>query len=171
MGLETDPARDVVPLGLVTGAHGVKGWVRVHSDTEPREAILDYQPWLLGAGRTEAKVLCGGIRGKRLVAQIEGVNDRDAAEALAGTVIATFRDLLPELGSSEFYWADLIGLKVMGLDGFEFGRIRDMLATGANDVMIVAGDREWLIPFVMKRYVRNVDLGAGVVLVDWDPGY
>jgi len=161
----------MVLLGHVASAYGIKGWSRIHSDTEPREAIFDYQPWLIGDEAIPMRVLAGKKQGKHLVAELEGVSDRNAAESLAGQNIAVFRDQLPDLPDSHYYWTDLIGSSVYNQDGLALGMIREMIATGANDVMLVRGDRERLIPFVQGEYVTEVDLGARTVRVNWDPDF
>lgn len=158
-------------LGRISGVHGIKGWVRVYSDTEPREAIFDYQPWLLGEQKKAIRVLAGKRQGKHLVAELDGVSDRNDAEDLIGLTIAIERERLPELSEKNYYWTDLIGLSVFGTDDFEFGSISEMIATGANDVMLVKGDKERLIPFIQDTYVKKVDLEAGSVLVEWDPEF
>jgi 16S rRNA processing protein RimM len=160
-----------IVLGHLAGVHGIKGWVKVHSYTDPREAIFNYQPWLLGDSAVKTEVLEGKASGKFLLARLRNVETRDAAEALQGQKIAVGRSSLPTLQGSEFYWADLVGLKVLNQDGAELGQIREMLATGANDVMVVEGDRERLIPFVMGHYVNQVDLERGFVTVDWDADF
>lgn len=164
-------AANQIILGHVAGVHGIKGWVKIHSYTDPRDAIFDYQPWLLGDSGTAITVLEGKASGKFLLARLQEVNSREEAEALAGQQIAVGRDMLPPLRDNEFYWADLVGLKVVNQDGAVLGQIKDMLATGANDVMVVSGDRERLIPFVMGQYVSQVNLDQGWVRVDWDPGF
>jgi len=161
----------LVTLGHVAGAHGIQGWVKIHSLTEPREAIFEYQPWLLGAALEAVRVEQGKKHGNRLIALLEGTESREQAEALVNQPIAVFRDQLPELPQDEYYWTDLLGLTVRLEDGRELGRIDNMLATGANDVMVVRGERERLIPFVLGRYVKQVDLAAGCVTVDWDPDF
>jgi 16S rRNA processing protein RimM len=158
-------------LGHIASVHGVKGWVKIHSYTDPRDAIFDYQPWLLGDTESETKVLENKTSGKYLLARLKGVSSREGAEALAGQKIVVGRDSLPPLQDSEFYWADLVGLEVINQDGSSLGRIREMLATGANDVMVVRGEKDRLIPFVMDIYVRQVDLDHGVVKVDWDADF
>lgn len=163
--------REKVLLGHVAGAYGVKGWSRIHSDTEPREAIFEYQPWLIGDQERPLKVLQGRRQGRHLVARLDGVSDRDAAESLAGQKIAIYRDQLPDLPESHYYWADLIGSSVYSQDGAELGSIKEMIATGANDVMVVQGDRERLIPFIQKEYVTKVDLAGRRVTVNWDPDF
>ena len=160
-----------IVLGHLAGVHGIKGWVKIHSHTDPREAIFDYQPWLLGDAAVETEVLEGKASGKFLLARLRNVETRDAAAALVGQKIAVGRNSLPPLHDNEFYWADLVGLEVLNRDGTKLGRIREMLATGANDVMVVEGGRERLIPFVMGRYVNQVDLERGFVEVDWDPDF
>jgi 16S rRNA processing protein RimM len=167
-------AGDVVVVGRIAGAFGVRGWVRVQSFTDPPENLLEYDPWLLEssdgwrpAGRQQARSQSQG-----LVAELRGVQDRDAAEALKGVLIGVPSSSLPGTGSDEYYWRDLIGLSVLDLDGEPLGRVVEMLATGANDVMVVAlepgGERE-LIPFD-RRYVPEVNLAGGFVRVDWVVG-
>ncbi|MGD8346745.1 MAG: ribosome maturation factor RimM [Lysobacterales bacterium] len=161
----------IIPLGHVSGVHGVQGWVKIHSLTEPREAIFDYQPWLLGESREEVRVSQGKKHGNRLIALFENITDRDAAESLVNKPIAVYRDQLPQSEEGEFYWMDLEGLAVQLADGTPLGTIERMMATGANDVMVVKGERERLIPFVLEHYVQRVDLEHGVVVVDWDPEF
>ena len=168
---KTGNETEKVFLGRISGVHGIKGWVRIYSDTEPREAIFEYQPWLLGEEKKPIHVLAGKRQGKHLVAELDGVTDRNDAENLIGLTIAIERDGLPELSEKYYYWTDLIGLKVFGTDGFEFGLISEMIATGANDVMLVKGDKERLIPFIHDTYVKKVDLEARSVLVEWDPEF
>jgi 16S rRNA processing protein RimM len=163
--------RKIVVLGHISGIHGVSGWVKIHSQTEPREAIFEYQPWLLGERKEAVRIQQGRRHGKHLIALLEDAGNRDQAESLVNRQIAVFRDQLRELPETEYYWTDLIGLPVKLQDGTDLGIIRNMLATGANDVMVVQGDRERLIPFVQGQYVQRVDLVQGLVIVDWDPDF
>lgn len=163
--------RKIVQIGHISGVHGIKGWVRIYSLTEPREAIFEYQPWLLGETHREVRILQGKKQGKHLVALLEEVDDRDQAESLLKQPIAVYRDQFPELPDNEFYWEDLAGLAVRLEDGTELGTIDSMLATGANDVMVVRGEKERLIPFVPGQYVKKVSLDGGFVVVDWDPEF
>jgi 16S rRNA processing protein RimM len=149
----------------------MNGWVRIHSLTEPREAIFEYQPWLLGESLQEVRLRQGHKHGNRLLALLDGTDDRDEAEALVHRRIAVYRDQFPELPADLYYWTDLVGLSVRLEDGRELGTLADMLATGANDVMVVRGERERLIPFVPGHYVKRVDLVARTVIVDWDPDF
>lgn len=160
-----------VVLGHIAGPHGIKGWVRVHSHTEPRESILDYQPWLIGEARRPTRVSEGSRHGKTVIARLEGVETRDEAEAMVGETIQVSREQFPDLRAGQFYWADLVGLEVENREGIGFGEIHQMLATGANDVMVVRGERERLVPFVYGHSVLEVDLEAGKVVVDWDESF
>lgn len=171
MGADSGKQRETVLLGHIAGAHGLKGWVRIHSDTDPRDAIFTYQPWLVGVGQTPRRILLGRTQGKHLVVELDGVSDRDEAESLAGEIIAIYRDQLPELGDFQFYWAELVGLEVINQDGLKLGSIKELIATGANDVMVVRGDKERLIPFIKNDYVTQVDLVAKQVMVNWDPDF
>ena len=163
--------REIVPMGHISGVHGVRGWVKIHSLTEPRDAIFEYQPWLLGESLEEIRVRQGKKHGNRLLALLENTDDREQAEALVNQPIAVYREQFPELLEDEFYWTDLMGLSVQLENGRELGTIEHMLATGANDVMVVRGERERLIPFVLGRYVKEVNLDRGLVVVDWDPDF
>ena len=168
---ESGDEREVVQVGHVSGVHGVKGWVKIYSLTDPREAIFEYQPWLLGESQEEVRIAQGRKQGKHVVALFDGIDDREQAEGLVNRPIAIYRDQFSELPDDEFYWADLLGLAVQLEDGSALGTIDKMLATGANDVMVVKGDRERLIPFVIGHYVKGVSLEDGLVTVDWDPDF
>lgn len=162
-----------VVLGKVGGLYGVRGWVRLWSFTDPVENLLDYQELELGqGGRWEAVRLAEGRRqGEALVARFEGCADRDQATLLVGAELAVARDRLPEPADGQFYWADLVGLEVVTTGGVVLGRVDHMMATGANDVLVVKGERERLLPFVPGRFVNEVDLAGGRIVVDWDPEF
>lgn len=158
-------------LGRITGVYGVRGWVKVFSDTDPRDNILRFRPWYLGASQHPCNVAEGRRQGKGLVARIEGCEDRDQAAAVVGLEIAVRRDQLPPPRADEFYWADLEGLTVETLDGTELGRVDHLFATAANDVLVVKGDRERLLPFLWDRVVTEVDFDLRRMRVDWDPEF
>jgi 16S rRNA processing protein RimM len=157
-------------MGRISGLFGVQGWVKVYSYTEPREAVLDYDRWLLGRkdGWQEATVAEGQRHGKTIIVRIDGYVDRDQAAKLVGLDIGVPREAMPETDNGRFYWSDLEGLKVLRRDGTELGKVAYLLETGANDVMVVKGDGERLIPFVMDKVVLGVDLDKGEIEVDWE---
>ncbi len=162
-----------VLLGRIVGVFGVDGWVKLHSFTEPRENIFRYRPWTLRgpAGEGTEDRPQGRLQGKGVVARLTGVADRDAAAALVGTEVWVPRAALPKPRAGEFYWADIEGLAVRTVEGTLLGRVSHLFATGSNDVMVVQGDRERLIPFVQGLHVVKVDLDAGLIEVDWDPAF
>lgn len=159
-------------MGRISAPFGVRGWLKVHAFTETMDGLLDYPVWWLAHNGAwhEHRVLEGNVHGKLLIAQLEGVADRSAAEALNGAEIAVLRGELPIPEENEFYWSDLIGLNVVNTAGVELGKVDSLLQTGANDVLVVKGERERLIPFV-KQVVLDVDKAAAVIRVDWGADY
>jgi 16S rRNA processing protein RimM len=166
----TENTAEPILLGKISGVFGVAGWVKLFSYTEPREAILEYQDCVVQQdgswGRLHWKA--GRRQGKTVVASLDGIDDRDKAESLIGANIGIWREDLPATAQSEFYWTDLEGLSVVNKEGRQLGKVDYLLATGANDVLVVQGDQEILIPFIHGRYVINVDLADGVIQVDWE---
>lgn len=142
----------------------------MYSYTDPREAVLNYGRWLLSGknGWREATVAEGKRHGKTVIVRIEGYDERDAAAGLIGTEIGVPRDELPETGDDQYYWSDLEGLRVVDREGAVLGKVDYLLETGANDVMVVKGEQERLIPFVIDKVVLGVDLAKGEISVDWE---
>jgi len=157
-------------VGKISGVFGVKGWIKVFSFTDPRENIFNYSPWLLkkGSDCKTVKLVDGKLQGKTVVAQLDGFTDRDQAQALLGWDVLITQDQLPETGAGEFYWSELIGLEVENLQGIRLGVIDSLLETGANDVLIIQGDRERAIPFIQGQTVIEINLNLGRMIVDWD---
>lgn len=161
-----------VVLGKIVGAFGVKGWVKIYSDTRPRKQIFEYSPWLLDkqGEHSEVVILEGSEQGKGLVARLKGIDDRNAAENLIGSVISYPQEKLPEPATGEYYWSQLEGVRVVNQEGIELGSVNYLFETGANDVMVVKGERKHLIPFT-KDAVLDVDLAQNLIRVDWDPDF
>lgn len=160
-----------VALGFISTVHGIKGWVKVHSWTRPMEAILDYRPWLLGEQQKPVNIVDGRRQGKGLVALLPQIENREQALSLVGQQISVKRDQLPATGKDEYYWSDLEGLEVHTLSGEILGRVERLMETGANDVLVIRGEREHLVPFVLGQYVIHIDLIRGRLDVDWDPDF
>lgn len=162
-------------VGRVTGVYGVKGFVRVFSEMSPRDAIADFAELYWTAGRMAAvpeqwervAVAEGRAHGPGVVLRFEGVTERDGAAAWMGRTLAIDRDWLPEPDEDEVYWADLLGLDVINRQGEVLGQVVRLFETGANDVVVVQGDRERLIPWVRGRVIDAVDLENKVLRVDW----
>jgi 16S rRNA processing protein RimM len=145
----------------------------VFANTDDRKAILDYQPWYIKKDNSlqAVKIKAGRLQGKLVVAQLEGVDDRTIAETWVGLDIYIPKEQLARLGKDEFYWSELIGLTVETTSGVILGQVDHMLETGANDVLVVKGDKERLIPFVMHKVVVEVDSDGQRMVVDWDPDF
>jgi 16S rRNA processing protein RimM len=162
--------KNPIVLGRVSGLFGVKGWVKIYSYTDPKEAILEYSDCLLATdkGWVEAVIAEGQLHGKAILARFDGVGDRDAAAELVGREIAVPRSDLPQAEEGRYYWSDLEGLTVVRKNGTTLGVVSHLLGTGAHDVLVVKGKGEILIPFVPDEYVLGVDLDKGEIVVDWD---
>jgi 16S rRNA processing protein RimM len=168
-----DPTRRIL-VGRIHGAFGVRGEVKLESLTEPQGNLVRYQPWILrdAAGRErEVSGAKARVGGKGLIGTLPGIEDRDAAEALRGAELFVPRSALPPPRDGEFYWIDLEGLRVENLEGVDFGRAAFVFPNGANDVLVVRGDRERMIPWVRPDFVRELDFDAGRILVDWDADF
>ncbi|MEA1048569.1 ribosome maturation factor RimM [Lamprobacter modestohalophilus] len=158
-----------IVLGRILGVYGVRGWLKIFSETSPLENIFSYSPWLIDGD--EQQVVTWRNHGKGLVAQLHGYDDRDHARTLTGKSISIRRDQLPPPSPDEFYWIDLQGLQVETREGISLGQVSHLIETGANDVIVVRGERERLLPFVWGQFVLDVDFEAGRLLVDWDPEF
>lgn len=169
-----------VVLGRVLGAYGVNGWLRIrpYGDDPLSWGKLDRWWFAFDAGR-ETDAITGlqwlprrqlncRLHGGSLLAQIEGVVERDAAEALAGALMAIPRDTLPATRQDEYYWGDLQGMRVRNADEDDLGVVSGLIETGANDVLVVStpDGRERLLPFVAK-VVLEVDRDREEIRVDW----
>jgi 16S rRNA processing protein RimM len=165
--------RKRIVIGKVGSPFGVKGWIKLLSWIEPREEIAEYSPWQIGRGDQwkDWKVAEFRPHGKGLAARLVGLDDRDQAAALVGADIAVWRDQLGEPEPGQYYWADLVGIEVRHVEGLSFGKVDGLMATGANDVLVVKGERERLVPFIQGQVVKSVDLDAGIITVDWDPDF
>jgi len=163
----------LVTLGRISGVHGVRGWVKVHSYTEPRDNVVRFAQWTIRTqtGERAVEVEDGRAQGANVVAKLRGVDDRDAARELIGADIAVARSALPECEPGEFYWADLEGLEVITPGGERLGTVDYLVATGGHDVLVLAGRPARLIPFVRGTVIRSVDLAAGVIVADWSPEF
>ena len=165
-----DSRQRMITVGRLHGASGVRGEVKLESFTDPLRSIARYQPWILRDARGIERA-CEGVRvregGKGLIATMPGIEDKDAADALRGTEVLVPRSALPPPAEGEFYWVDLEGLRVVNVEGTDFGIVSHLFSTGANDVLVAQGERERMIPFVLPDYIRSVDFEAGVVTVDW----
>jgi 16S rRNA processing protein RimM len=158
----------MVVMGRIVAPFAVKGWIKVQPFTQLPGGLLDYPLWWVGEGDhwSPRRLEEGAVHGKSVVARLERCEEREAAAAMAGWQVAVPRSQLPPSREGEYYWTDLLGLAVRNLQGQALGRIVRLLETGANQVLVVTGDRERLIPFV-STVVVAVDLAQGEMVVDW----
>ncbi len=170
--MSANPNR-LVTLGRISGVYGVRGWVKVHSYTEPRDNVVGFAQWTirLRGGERTVEVEDGRGHGANVVAKLRGVDDPEAARELIGADIAVERSKLPACEPGEYYWTDLEGLEVITPAGVRLGTVDHLVATGGNDVLVLAGQPQRLIPFVHGAVIRSVDLAAGVIVADWSPEF
>ena len=183
----------MVVMGRIVAPYGVFGWLKIVPDTEAFDGLFDYDTWWLGKGNDwrEMVVETAKTHNDVLVVKLKGIDDRDAALACKGKQIAVPREQLPEAEEDEYYWSDLIGVRVKNKQDVDFGLIVDVFETGSNDVIAVRADavkqevsadnatakevvkakpQERLLPFI-HAVVLEVDLAAKTMLVDWDADF
>jgi 16S rRNA processing protein RimM len=163
----------MIVLGRIAAPFGVEGWVKVHPFADDPLAWCQMSRWWLAADAPRPNWSPWNLRGCRehgggLIASFEGVDDRNAAEGLKGLLVAAPREVLPQTGEDEYYWADLIGLDVVNEAGDLFGRVTGLIRAGAHEVLTVRdeGGHERLLPFV-ETVVQEVDRASGVIRVIW----
>jgi 16S rRNA processing protein RimM len=161
--------RGRVLLGIIAAPHGVRGLVRIRSFTEDPMAIGAYGPLSDESGKKQYRVeALSAVKGA-VLARIEGVADRTAAEAVRGLQLFVERSTLPATGEREWYEADLIGLAAVGRDGRDWGKVLAFHDFGAGRTMEVSGgeasSRSVMLPFT-DAAVPEVDVDGGKVLVD-----
>ncbi|MCP1340457.1 ribosome maturation factor RimM [Idiomarina sp. M1R2S28] len=164
-----------IVVGRIGAVYGVKGWLKVQSFTDDPESIFEYSPWLLSQKtERELKVVEWRRHNNGLIARLEGISDRDEAARLTGADICITADELPALADDEFYWRDLIGMRVVNTNGYDMGVVEQIMPTASNDVLVVKansndgfGKSERLIPFIQSEYVTAVDKEAKQIQVEW----
>jgi 16S rRNA processing protein RimM len=175
---------DAIEVGRIADAWGIKGWFKVLPHSASPEALFSSKRWYLLPTERGAKTFSGAMllrvreakeHSDTVVAQAQDVDDRTAAEALKGARIFVPRSSFPTAATDEFYWVDLIGLSVVNREGVELGRVKELLSTGAQTVLVIEYEEagkpaERMIPFV-SAYVDTVDLSAKRITVDWQPDY
>jgi 16S rRNA processing protein RimM len=159
----------LIELGQVGAPFGVRGWVKLRSDTDPPERLLEHGTLSVRVeGRwRDFAVEASGRSGGALTVKLAGVADRTAAQALNGAAVAVPRSALPACAAGEFYRADLLGCDVVNLAGDRLGAVAHFVEMPAHALMVVRGAHEYWVPAV-PQYLRRVDLEARRVVVDWE---
>ena len=163
----------LVEVGRLGAAHGVRGWLRVQSFTDPPQRLFEWRRWLLqpqgddtrGATR-EVKLMESRPQGNGWIAKLEGVEERDAASRLAGQMVLVSREELPPTEGREFYRADLVGFEVRNVEGARLGVVDHFIDTPGNAVMVIRGAREYWVP-VTAHHLRRIVAGDRSLIVDW----
>ncbi|HCU67253.1 MAG TPA: ribosome maturation factor RimM [Rheinheimera sp.] len=172
--------KDLVVLGKFGAVYGINGWLKVNSYTDIPEGIFDYTPWQIQLQGNWRPVQVTGWKrhSNGLIAKLEGVNDRDQAQLYVNADIAVTPATLPKLEDGDYYWKDLMGMKVITEAGYDLGEVVDMMETGSNDVIVVKanrndafGQKERLLPFLTDSVIKAVDLAQSRIIVDWDPEF
>jgi 16S rRNA processing protein RimM len=175
-----------VVIGQLGGLHGVQGALKLKSFCDPADGIFNYRPWTLVRPRSialgppvnvaelvSAQMVPIKLRasGDQLVVRFSDIEDREQAALWIGSQIQVPRAALPKLKLGEYYWSDLVGLEVVNTEGVSFGHIKEMMATGSNDVIVVSGERERLLPYLPGQCVLEVDVPGRRMRVDWDADF
>ncbi|MDP2266881.1 MAG: ribosome maturation factor RimM [Thiobacillus sp.] len=163
---------DWVVMGRIAAPFGIKGWVKVQAFSEDPGTLMDFPSWRIGRGAEQKHYTVETIQdhSNTLVAKLLGVDDRDKAYALRGQEISVARSALKPPEENEFFWSDLIGLTAVNREGVKLGKVDSLMETGAQDVLVIKGEREHLIPFI-AQFVGKVDVAGGQIEVDWGEDY
>lgn len=162
----------IVVIGRLGRPHGINGWMRIISFTEPEESLLDYPDWFIERGDLWEPIAPedSKIQSGMILVKFPGCDNPEQARLYTNANIAITRDQLPALANDDYYWTDLEGLTVVNKQGAELGVIDHLFATGSNDVMVVKGVVEHLVPYI-KHVVLEVDLKNKRMLVDWEEDF
>jgi 16S rRNA processing protein RimM len=163
-------SKDVVIVGKFGSVHGVHGWLKIVSYTDPKTNILDLTPWLINQNGNwqELVVKTRQVNDKGIIVELPNLTDREIAKSYTNQYIAVKREQLPKLASDDFYWCDLEGLSVFDKEQNFLGKVDCLFATGANDVLVVKNeDKESLIPY-LSNVILEVNLGEQFIKVDWN---
>ena len=170
------PSDKLIIIGRIGSAHGLKGWVKIHSFTELKSNIMQYQPWLVSINHDwrSLEVNEFTIQNKQLLARLPGIDNRDRASEFTHAEIGIYRHQLPDLTKGEYYWEDLIGLTVKNINQTTLGYVDQVVNYGASDILMVknkANNKDHMIPYVVNQFIKQVDLEQHVIVVDWDPDF
>jgi len=158
-----------VEVGRLGAAHGVRGWLRVQSFTDPPQRLFEWRRWLLqpeGGAAREVRVTESRPQGNGWIAKLDGIEERDAASRLAGQMVLVDREELPPTQGREVYRADLVGFEVKNVEGAVLGVVDHFVDTPGNAVMVIRGAREYLVP-VTAQHLRQIAASDRTLIVDW----
>lgn len=159
----------MITIAKIGTAHGVKGWLKLHSFTEPADNIFNYLPWLLQQKGQYQSIALENHRPQEshFLVKFKNINDRDQAKLLTNSHICIPRQQLPPPGDDEYYWSDLTGMTVINLQGEKLGQVDYLYNAGASDIMVLKNAKMQQIPFILHETVKSVSLNANEIIVDW----
>jgi 16S rRNA processing protein RimM len=160
-------------IGSFGKSFGIRGWIKVNSLTNPQANILNFKPWLIRKNDSWEEIYFEDSRqhADNIIVKLPNCNSpEEARNNFTNIKIGVWRKQLPKLPTNEYYWAELIGMQVMNSSGVDFGVVQELTATGANDVLVVAGDRKRLIPYT-SNVILKVDLAKKIIQVDWEQDF
>lgn len=159
---------DPITIGNFGKTFGVWGWIKINSFTNPKENILSFKPWLIQRSSSWEEIYFEDSKKHldNIIVKLSNCNSPEEAQNFTNVKIAVWSKQLPKLKTNEYYWSDLIGLKVVNLQKIDLGTVQELLETGANDVLIIIGDRKRLIPYI-SSVILKVDLAEKIIHVDW----
>ena len=163
-------------VGKIGGVYGVKGWLKIFSFTRPSKNIFSYSPWQLKIDDVYQNINFEEFRkhGKNFLVKFSGIDNPNDAGRYINCEIAITEEQLPRLNDGEYYWRDLIAIKVINQNGDLLGKVTEIIETGANDVFVITnknkGQHKILIPYVMGLFIRDIDLTTQTMNVDWEVG-
>jgi 16S rRNA processing protein RimM len=160
---------DLVDLGAVRGAYGVKGWARIEPYDRQADVLRKSGIWWLGRGTQRQPVEIEAIKphGALLLVKWRGFEVPEAVDRIRGATVAVARSAFPALAEGEFYWVDLIGLDVVNREHKVLGRVAAMASNGAQDLLQVECDQGVMLVPMVPAYVDEVDLASRRIRVDW----
>ena len=152
----------------------IRGWIKINSYLEPKASILEIKPWLVLKDSAWQEIILTDTRqhADNIIIKLPGYDSPEAVSKLTNSKIATWRKNMPKLSQDEHYWSELVGLKVLNLENIDLGIVQDLMSTapGANDVLIVMGERKRLIPYI-SSVIKQVDTSNKIIHVDWDHAF
>ena len=162
----------LITLGKFGAAYGVRGWIHLYSYTAPSHQLFHYPELLLLSKQTPTALHISQHRPHQdhFVVQCEGIHDRNHAQSLTNQLIGVQADQLPPLDAQEYYWHELIGCEVLTTSGALLGRVDHLLETGANDVLVVYGEKTRMIPY-HDQYIHDIQIAKQQIIVEWDPDF
>ena len=156
--------KEYLEAGKIVTTHGIRGEVKIMPYTDTPELLCEFDRLFIGKEKAEIYIDRARVAKNMVIAKIEGIDTVEAAEKYRNKVLFMHRDDL-ELDEDTYFIQDLIDMEVKDADsGFVYGKITDVLQNGANDVYVIKGDREYLVPAI-PDVVISTDIDSNIMLI------